>query len=227
MEEHHLSTVAFPCISTGIYGFPNEPAAEIALNTVKSWIEKNPDKITRVIFCVFLETDFAIYKKKMSQVFQDNDMEFTEEQVKGGNTPSSEQSEDRDKDEDSDEEVDNVAVEHADVEMQSQKQDVDSEQPKQGQDEDETDNQAIDDEKCKEEKGINSDEDKTIDNNKGKDDVKEEEEQQPAAQSEEDNTQMSTVEMEEDMQGRVMSSQEVDSVPSDSLQSKDPVEKKE
>ncbi|MFT7806189.1 O-acetyl-ADP-ribose deacetylase MACROD2-like isoform X1 [Arapaima gigas] len=32
---------AFPCISTGIYGFPNEPAAEIALETVKTWIKKN------------------------------------------------------------------------------------------------------------------------------------------------------------------------------------------
>ncbi|GLD68565.1 O-acetyl-ADP-ribose deacetylase MACROD2 isoform X1, partial [Lates japonicus] len=44
MKEYGLSTVAFPCISTGIYGFPNEPAADIALNTVKSWIEENPDK---------------------------------------------------------------------------------------------------------------------------------------------------------------------------------------
>uniref|UniRef100_A0A667YQW6 Mono-ADP ribosylhydrolase 2 n=1 Tax=Myripristis murdjan TaxID=586833 RepID=A0A667YQW6_9TELE len=74
--EHGLSTVAFPCISTGIYGFPNEPAADIALNTVKSWIEENPDKITRVIFCVFLETDFTIYKKKMSALFQGMFREF-------------------------------------------------------------------------------------------------------------------------------------------------------
>uniref|UniRef100_A0A3Q3IWW5 Macro domain-containing protein n=1 Tax=Monopterus albus TaxID=43700 RepID=A0A3Q3IWW5_MONAL len=87
MKEHRLSTVAFPCISTGIYGFPNEPAAEIALKTVKSWIEENPDTITRVIFCVFLETDFAIYKKKMSAIFQDNDTEVAEEQLKEDNTP--------------------------------------------------------------------------------------------------------------------------------------------
>uniref|UniRef100_A0A3Q3VS38 Macro domain-containing protein n=1 Tax=Mola mola TaxID=94237 RepID=A0A3Q3VS38_MOLML len=67
MKEHGLSTV----VST-VHCFPNEPAAEIALNTVKSWIEDNPDKvghITRVIFCVFLETDFVIYKKKMSVIF--------------------------------------------------------------------------------------------------------------------------------------------------------------
>uniref|UniRef100_A0A3Q4H950 Mono-ADP ribosylhydrolase 2 n=1 Tax=Neolamprologus brichardi TaxID=32507 RepID=A0A3Q4H950_NEOBR len=45
MKEHDLKTVAFPCISTGIYGFPNEPAADIALKTVKRWIEDNPDKV--------------------------------------------------------------------------------------------------------------------------------------------------------------------------------------
>ncbi|EHH19934.1 hypothetical protein EGK_02684, partial [Macaca mulatta] len=32
---------AFPCISTGIYGFPNEPAAVIALSTIKEWLAKN------------------------------------------------------------------------------------------------------------------------------------------------------------------------------------------
>uniref|UniRef100_A0A3B3ZF51 Macro domain-containing protein n=1 Tax=Periophthalmus magnuspinnatus TaxID=409849 RepID=A0A3B3ZF51_9GOBI len=61
-----LLTLFSVCVS----GFPNEPAADIALNTVKTWIEQNPDKITRVIFCVFLETDFNIYKKKMAVVFQ-------------------------------------------------------------------------------------------------------------------------------------------------------------
>ncbi|XP_055358318.1 ADP-ribose glycohydrolase MACROD2 isoform X7 [Betta splendens] len=70
MAENNLRTVAFPCISTGIYGFPNLPAADIALNTVKNWIEHNSEKITRVIFCVFLETDFHIYKDKMSEMFK-------------------------------------------------------------------------------------------------------------------------------------------------------------
>ncbi|KAM9345179.1 ADP-ribose glycohydrolase MACROD2 isoform 3-T3 [Symphorus nematophorus] len=119
MKEHGLSTVAFPCISTGIYGFPNEPAADIALNTVKSWIEENPDKITRVIFCVFLETDFAIYKKKMSVMFQDNEMEVTEEQLKGDNTPPSKKSTTEEESEDSNRD----AAGNEDVDMASQNQD--------------------------------------------------------------------------------------------------------
>ncbi|XP_028676156.1 ADP-ribose glycohydrolase MACROD2 isoform X1 [Erpetoichthys calabaricus] len=74
LKENGLRSVAFPCISTGIYGFPNEPAAEIALETVQNWIKKNSDEIERVIFCVFLETDHKIYKEKMTKFFStDND----------------------------------------------------------------------------------------------------------------------------------------------------------
>ncbi|KAJ8248063.1 hypothetical protein GJAV_G00237850 [Gymnothorax javanicus] len=47
LREHHLRSVAFPCISTGIYGFPNDPAAKIALTTVKSWLEKYSNEIPR------------------------------------------------------------------------------------------------------------------------------------------------------------------------------------
>ncbi|NXN49570.1 MACD2 deacetylase, partial [Rynchops niger] len=60
---------AFPCISTGIYGFPNEPAAVIALNTIKEWLSKNHNEVDRIIFCVFLEVDYKIFKKKMGDFF--------------------------------------------------------------------------------------------------------------------------------------------------------------
>ncbi|NXI90323.1 MACD2 deacetylase, partial [Psophia crepitans] len=60
---------AFPCISTGIYGFPNEPAAVIALNTIKEWLSKNHNEVDRIIFCVFLEIDYKIFKKKMGEFF--------------------------------------------------------------------------------------------------------------------------------------------------------------
>ncbi|XP_062320534.1 ADP-ribose glycohydrolase MACROD2 [Osmerus eperlanus] len=68
-KENDLHSVAFPCISTGIYGFPNEPAADIALNTVKNWLKEN-SQIQRVVFCVFLEMDYKIYKDKLSHSFQ-------------------------------------------------------------------------------------------------------------------------------------------------------------
>ncbi|XP_021110747.1 O-acetyl-ADP-ribose deacetylase MACROD2 isoform X1 [Heterocephalus glaber] len=73
VKENNLRSVAFPCISTGIYGFPNEPAAVIALGTIKEWLAKNHQEVERIIFCVFLEVDFKIYKKKMSEFFPMDD----------------------------------------------------------------------------------------------------------------------------------------------------------
>ncbi|XP_025892386.1 O-acetyl-ADP-ribose deacetylase MACROD2 [Nothoprocta perdicaria] len=79
-KENSIKSIAFPCISTGIYGFPNEPAAVIALNTIKEWLRKNHNEVDRVIFCVFLEVDYKIFKKKMSKFFplDDDNEEETE-----------------------------------------------------------------------------------------------------------------------------------------------------
>ncbi|XP_051469272.1 ADP-ribose glycohydrolase MACROD2 isoform X6 [Apus apus] len=68
-KENNIRSIAFPCISTGIYGFPNEPAAVIALNTTKEWLSKNHNEVDRIIFCVFLEVDYKIFKKKMGEFF--------------------------------------------------------------------------------------------------------------------------------------------------------------
>ncbi|XP_076599763.1 ADP-ribose glycohydrolase MACROD2 isoform X5 [Chaetodon auriga] len=239
MKEHGLSTVAFPCISTGIYGFPNEPAADIALNTVKSWIEENTNMIKRIIFCVFLETDFAIYKKKMTVIFQDNDMEVTEEQLKGDNTPPSTKSTTKDESEDSNRD----AAGNEDVEMASQNPDENSgsEEPNEEKDADENENQDKD-EDIGVDKDNDKDEDEGTDNDKDKDknEDKAEEEQPAAAKTEDDDTAKSTVEMEdvseinntgtsngEEVKDLVPSSEEPDSTLTDSIQSKDTVEKKE
>lgn len=57
---HNFNTVAFPNISTGIYGFPKKLAAEIAINTVKSYLLEN--KLPgRVYFVCFDEENFKIY----------------------------------------------------------------------------------------------------------------------------------------------------------------------
>lgn len=57
-----LHSVAFCCISTGEFHFPNALAAEIAIQTVQTWQQQNPDKI-EVIFNVFKDSDYAIYKR--------------------------------------------------------------------------------------------------------------------------------------------------------------------
>ena len=59
---HGLHSVAFCCISTGEFHFPAEPAAEIAIGTVREWQQQNPDKI-EVIFNVFKDSDYEIYRR--------------------------------------------------------------------------------------------------------------------------------------------------------------------
>jgi O-acetyl-ADP-ribose deacetylase len=51
---HDLASIAFPAISTGIYAFPADRAARIAVDTVASALDKTP-AITRVVFCCFSE----------------------------------------------------------------------------------------------------------------------------------------------------------------------------
>ena len=59
---HQLESVAFCCISTGEFHFPNRLAAEIAVQTVKDFMKKETS-IKKVIFNVFKETDRAIYRE--------------------------------------------------------------------------------------------------------------------------------------------------------------------
>ena len=60
--ENSLESVAFCCISTGEFHFPNEQAAEIAVRTVKEFLKKQTS-VKKVIFNVFKDLDKAIYKK--------------------------------------------------------------------------------------------------------------------------------------------------------------------
>ncbi len=60
-EENGLESIAFPCISTGVYHYPREEAAQIALDTIFEHIEGGSYKGT-VILCCFLEEDARIYE---------------------------------------------------------------------------------------------------------------------------------------------------------------------
>ena len=61
--ENNLKSVAFCCISTGVFRFPNRRAAEIAVSTVTDWIHDHPGKIERVVFDVFKDEDRSIYEE--------------------------------------------------------------------------------------------------------------------------------------------------------------------
>ena len=61
-EENGIESVAFCCISTGEFHFPNRKAAEIAVRTVKAFKEDTHSRI-KVIFNVFKDTDYEIYRE--------------------------------------------------------------------------------------------------------------------------------------------------------------------
>ena len=64
-KENNCRTIAFPCISTGVYHFPKEQAAKIAIETVLSNITS---PIEKVIFCCFAESDVGIYREVYAKI---------------------------------------------------------------------------------------------------------------------------------------------------------------
>ena len=60
-SEYGIKTIAFPNISTGVYGFPKKEAAKIAIETVKDYLSEHPE-IEKVIFAVFDPENKAIYE---------------------------------------------------------------------------------------------------------------------------------------------------------------------
>lgn len=62
--EKRLQSIAFPAISTGVYGFPSDKAAEIAVSTVRD--ELGPVRPNRIVFCVFDDETAEIYRKLLS-----------------------------------------------------------------------------------------------------------------------------------------------------------------
>lgn len=58
-----LESLAFCCISTGVFNFPQDLAAEIAVKTVEDYLNSNETSLKHVIFNVFTDKDYYIYKK--------------------------------------------------------------------------------------------------------------------------------------------------------------------
>ena len=66
--EAKCKSIAFCCISTGVFMFPKDKAAEIAVSTVREWLDAHPDTtVERVIFNVFTDEDKGIYKELLKE----------------------------------------------------------------------------------------------------------------------------------------------------------------
>ena len=65
-RERGLASIAFPAISTGIYGFPAERAATIAVETVADLVEDEPGLLRQVIFCCFDNRSLALHQAALA-----------------------------------------------------------------------------------------------------------------------------------------------------------------
>ena len=66
--ENQAQTLAFPCISTGIYGYPVDLAAKIAVDTVRETVLEC-GALEKVIFCCFSNDDLAVYEEILGKAF--------------------------------------------------------------------------------------------------------------------------------------------------------------
>ena len=62
---YDMHSIAFCCISTGVFGFPQKAAAQIAVSTVRTWLSEHPEANIVVIFNVFGEADEQIYRYEL------------------------------------------------------------------------------------------------------------------------------------------------------------------
>ena len=65
-EENNIQSIAFCCISTGVFHFPNQRAAEIAIDTVQQFKTETGSRM-KVIFNVFKDTDYEIYRRLLAE----------------------------------------------------------------------------------------------------------------------------------------------------------------
>jgi O-acetyl-ADP-ribose deacetylase len=65
-EEAGAESVAFPCISTGVYGYPKAPACDIAVDTVAAWLGEHALPTT-VVFCCFDDENAGLYRAALER----------------------------------------------------------------------------------------------------------------------------------------------------------------
>ncbi|MUG32546.1 O-acetyl-ADP-ribose deacetylase [Psychrobacter sanguinis] len=68
-QQHDINSIAFPAISTGVYGYPIEQATKIAINSVIDSVNQaaqSDNAIEEVVFCCFSAADAAVYKQQLN-----------------------------------------------------------------------------------------------------------------------------------------------------------------
>ena len=65
--ENDIRTIAFPSISTGVYGYPVTKAAKIAVETARQFLADNPGKLDKIIWVLFDDRTFSVYQAEIGE----------------------------------------------------------------------------------------------------------------------------------------------------------------
>jgi O-acetyl-ADP-ribose deacetylase len=68
-HEHRAESIAFPCIATGVYGYPRDEACRIATEAVIAWLEAH-EHPRRAVFCCFGEADARLYRERLGGLME-------------------------------------------------------------------------------------------------------------------------------------------------------------
>ncbi|KAG9230667.1 hypothetical protein BJ875DRAFT_507162 [Amylocarpus encephaloides] len=75
--DNTCTSIAFSAISTGVYGYPSDIAAYVAINAVREFLETDAgEKIEKVIFCTFVQKDVDAYNRWLPQFFPATESDF-------------------------------------------------------------------------------------------------------------------------------------------------------
>nr|CAB3263587.1 O-acetyl-ADP-ribose deacetylase MACROD2-like [Phallusia mammillata] len=77
LKKHKLRSIAFPCISTGIYGYPNDKAAKVAMAAILGWLKNNSKCVDKIVLCLFMPKDQQIYHSLYNELAKQPDSDGT------------------------------------------------------------------------------------------------------------------------------------------------------
>lgn len=66
-KEHNVESIAFPNISTGVYGYPKDKAAMVAVETVKLYLQEHETSVKQVVFVCFDEESYRLYQQLLGR----------------------------------------------------------------------------------------------------------------------------------------------------------------
>jgi O-acetyl-ADP-ribose deacetylase (regulator of RNase III) len=66
-DQHHLASIAFPAISTGVFGFPIDRCAELMLGTAMAYLAEQANSLKTVVFCLYGQSTFEVFAAELDR----------------------------------------------------------------------------------------------------------------------------------------------------------------